>query len=78
MGVAEHQGGDNLGLDTKIFLDLGGREEEFNAGDYLDDQREEIIPEMDYYTTHATSVKDLKRGMSEFLLSEEGRKQFLS
>lgn len=48
------------------------------ASDYLDVQRKEIIPELDYYTSHAASVKELRRGMSEFLNSEEGRKQFLS
>ena len=35
--VLEHQGGDNLGLGTEVILGIGGREEEFAAGDYLDD-----------------------------------------
>jgi len=46
------------------------------AGDYLDRQRKEIIAELDYYMAHVASVKDLKRGMSEFLNSEEVRKKF--
>jgi len=35
--ILEHQGGENLGLDTEVFLEIGGYEEEFTAGDYLDD-----------------------------------------
>ncbi len=35
--ILEHQGGDNLGLDTEVYLGIGGREEEFIAGDYLDE-----------------------------------------
>jgi hypothetical protein len=36
--VLEHQGGENLGLDTEVFLEIGGYEEEFTAGDYLDEK----------------------------------------
>jgi len=35
--IFEHQGGDNLGLDTEIYLEIGGRKEEFFARDYLDE-----------------------------------------
>jgi hypothetical protein len=35
--ILEHQGGDNLGLGTEVYLGIGGYEEEFTAGDYLDD-----------------------------------------
>jgi len=35
--ILEHQGGENLGLDTEVFLEIGGYEEEFTAGDYLDE-----------------------------------------
>jgi hypothetical protein len=49
-----------------------------DTSEYLDGQREEIIPELDYYSTHASSVKDMGEEMAEFLSSEEGRKYFLS
>ena len=35
--ILEHQGGDNLGLDTEVCLEIGGYEEDFTAGEYLDD-----------------------------------------
>jgi len=34
--IIEHHGGENLELETKVLLTIGGREVEFIAGDYLD------------------------------------------
>ena len=48
------------------------------ASGYLDDQREQIIQELDYYRTHVASVKGLMKKISDFLSSEEGKKLFLS
>lgn len=62
--IIEHNGGENLGLETKALITIGGREVEFIVGDYLDnsakvDNKWNIGEEVIYPSSEFSDIEEL-------------------